>query len=48
MDKRSRARKAFYVFSKGADPARTGTILERIRATPSKALEAPAVAGRSR
>jgi SAM-dependent methyltransferase len=48
MDKRSSARKAFYVFSKGADPARNGQTLERIRATPSKALEAPAPGSRSR
>lgn len=48
MDKRSRARKAFYVFSKGSDPARNAGILERIGSTPSKALEAPAAGSRSR
>ncbi|MFI5183293.1 MAG: DUF4214 domain-containing protein [Vicinamibacteria bacterium] len=39
MDKRSRARKAFYVFSKEGDAARSLTIVERIRAVASKALE---------
>jgi hypothetical protein len=39
MDKRSRARKAFYVFSKGADSGRTREVAARIRSTPSKALE---------
>jgi SAM-dependent methyltransferase len=43
MDKRSRARKAFYVFSKAADPARTKEILERIGAEPSKALNGSVV-----
>jgi hypothetical protein len=48
IEKRSRARKSFYVFSKEADPARNARILGRIRSTPSKALEAPAAGGRSR
>jgi hypothetical protein len=39
MDKRSRARKAFYVFSKDADSGRTRDVVARIRSTPSKVLE---------
>jgi 2-polyprenyl-3-methyl-5-hydroxy-6-metoxy-1,4-benzoquinol methylase len=39
MDKRSRARKAFYVFSKEAEAVRSLAVAERIRASASKVLE---------
>ena len=48
MDKRSRARKAFYVFSRDADTGRTRQIVGRIGGTPSKALESPTPAANSR
>jgi hypothetical protein len=38
MDKRSRARKAYYVFSKEGDPGRRRDVIERIRAEASRAL----------
>jgi hypothetical protein len=38
MDKRSRARKAYYVFSKEGDPARGRGVVERIQAEASRAL----------
>jgi hypothetical protein len=38
MDKRSRARKAYYVFSKEADPAKDRRVVERIQAEASRAL----------
>jgi len=38
MDKRSRARKTYYVFSKNGDPARTGAIIDRIGERPSAVL----------
>jgi uncharacterized protein DUF4214/methyltransferase family protein len=38
MDKRSRARKAYYVFSKDGDPRRARDVIERIRAKASQAL----------
>lgn len=38
MDKRSRARKAYYVFSKEADPERNRAVIERVRTEPSRAL----------
>jgi len=49
LDRHALARKAFYVFSKAAEPERTAALAERVRAWPSKALEAPpAVASQSR
>lgn len=38
MDKRSRARKAYYVFSKEGDPGRRRDVIERIKAEASRAL----------
>jgi len=38
MDSRSRARKAYYVFSKAGGTARTSAILERVSAAPSQVL----------
>jgi SAM-dependent methyltransferase len=49
MEKRSRARKAFYVYSKGADSGRTLDVVRRIRSSPSKVLEpSPAPPAKSR